>query len=51
MDGLIGLPPKPRKVWLVEKDNVQTPDDKIMFIQSHYAVHIISTMSKCRNQM
>jgi len=36
---------------MVKKDDVQTHDNKIVFIQSHHVVHTISTMSRCRNQM
>jgi hypothetical protein len=40
-----------KKCGIVGKNNAQTLNDKIMFIQSYYVVQTISTMSICRNQM
>jgi hypothetical protein len=39
------------KCEIVGKDDVQTHDNKIMFIQSHCVVHIISAMFRCTNKM
>jgi hypothetical protein len=40
-----------KKCEIVGKDDVYTPNDKIMFIKSQYVVHTIFTMSICRYQM
>jgi hypothetical protein len=37
------------KCGMVKKDNVQTHDNKIMFIQLDYVVHTISAMFRCKN--
>ncbi len=51
IDGQLDHHQNEKKCGIVKKDDAQTPNNKILFVQSHCLVQIIFAMSICRNKM